>query len=883
MRWLRRLWYRLRDLVENRGGRADAEFAAEIESHLRMQMEDHLRLGMSPEEARRAAILKFGSIQSTKEAYRDRRGAPLLDQGIQDLRTGVRQMVKNPLVTAVAVATLAIGIGANTAVFSVINAVLLADLPYADPGGLVTLTHSFPGLAGAGVSPPEYLDYRDRTRVFASIAGFARTTFDVTGDGESEPIDAVQASASLFATLGISPHIGRTFATAEESVGAPKVVVLNFDFWQRRYGGDPGVLGRALRLNEQPYTIIGVMPARFEFPADNTTVLPPPAVWVPFIYTPQQLANRHDNSGTNVVARLAPGVSLEQANDDVSRVAADFQREYPDIYLGNSRLRAAVDPLGALASRRAKPALVLMGAAVGLVLLIVCANVANLLLVRSSAREKEIALRRALGAGPGRIIRQLLTEAVLIGALSGLGGCLLSIGLIRAAAALWRDQILNFRGMHVDFRVLAFVGSVSILTGLLSGLAPAFELRRSGVSQVLNRAGRQSAGGRERRRLRNLLVVFEAASALVLLVGAALLAHSFVKVLSVPLGFNPDGALIVRTSFNRQRYPGADQRHRAERLIAERLAALPGVTAVGLTTHVPLADLRTIGFALEREGQAKVQLATNALVSPEYFAAMGIPIVRGRPFTDADVGDAPLVAVVNETLARRYFPSRDPLGEYVLWGGRRLMIVGVSGDVHIAALDADVEPTVYCSVYQVESAATTSAVFILRSSGDGAASAASAVIRSVDSGLPVFDIRPMTQIVGRSLAQRRFAVGVVTVFAGFALALAVIGLYAVLSQAVARRTQELGIRLAVGASPRELIVMVMKDGVRLVAAGLIIGGVAALSAVRTMSVLLFGVNAIDPLAFAVAACTLLLVSVLATYSVARRAAALDPVTALRAE
>jgi predicted permease len=882
MKRLRRCLHRLAASLR----RADPEeFSAEFETHLALLTDDNVRLGMSPEAARRAAVLKFGGVESTKEACRDRRGVPLFEQGIQDLRSGVRQMMKNRLFTAAAVATLGIGIGANTAVFSIINAVLLSDLPYADPGRLIALTQSFPAIGEArlGVSPPEYLDYRDRARVFASIAGYSRTTFDLTGDGDSEPIDAVQATGSLFSTLGVSPHIGRAFTVTEESVGASKVVVLGFDFWQRRYAGDPQVLGRAMRLSEQPYTIIGVMPARFEFPVDIATAQAPPAVWVPLSYTRQQLANRHDNSGTNVVARLAPGVSLEQARDDVSRIADDFQREHPAIYAGTIRLRAAVDPLGADASRRATPALLLLGAAVGLVLLIACANVANLLLVRSSARQKEMAVRRALGAQRGRIVRQLLTEAVLISGLGGLLGCLLSIGLIRAAAVLWDGQIFSVRGVHVDVAVLAFVGGISILTGLLSGLAPALEFGASSVSQALNRAGRQSGGG-ERRRLRNALVVFETASALVLLVGAALLAHSLVKVLSVPLGFDPEGALMVRTTFNRQRYPGADQRHTTQRLIVERLAALPGVRAVGLTTHIPLADERNIGFALEEEGQGRIQFAANALVSPEYFAAMGIPIARGRPFTDADVAGAPLVAVVNETLARRHWPNRDPLGEYVLWGGRRLMIVGVSGDVHISSLDVDVEPTIYCPVYQVESGATTSAVFILRGNGDSAsASAARAVIQSVDSGLPIFDVRPMTQVVGRSLAQRRFTVGLVTVFAGFALALAVIGLYAVLSQAVARRTQELGIRLAVGASPWDLIAMVMRDGVRLVTAGLVIGAVAAASTVQSMSVLLFGVNAIDPAAFAVAACTLLLVSVMATYGVARRAAMLDPIMALRAE
>ena len=347
----------------------------------------------------------------------------------------------------------------------------------------------------------------------------------------------------------------------------------------------------------------------------------------------------------------------------------------------------------------------------------------------------------------------------------------------------------------------------------------------------------------------------------------------------------PKDVLIVRTTFNRERYPDAAGRHAAERLIVQRLAALPGMTAVGLTTHIPLADERTIGYDLERDGAQQVRWAANALVSPEYFAAMGVPIVPGRTFTDADAAGAPLVAVVNETLARRHWPNRDPIGERVLWGGRRLTIIGVSGDVHIAALDSEVEPTVYCSAYQVESGATTRAVFILRTGGDdrGAAVGARAVIQSVDPGLPTFDVRPMTQVVGRSLAQRRFTVTVLTVFAGFALALAVVGLYAVLSQAVAQRTQEFGVRVALGATPRDLMAMVMTDGLRLVTAGLIIGAIAAVSIMRGMSVLLFGVGAMDAAAFAAAAGLLLMLSLLASYVVARRAGTLDLITALRAE
>ena len=805
----------------------------------------------------------------------------------QDLRFAVRSARRGPVFTAVAVLTLALGIGVDSAMFSVLDAVLLRELPYADPARLVTLRQMFPkiGELALGTAPAEYLDYRDRTQAFASVAGYEQMAMDLTGEGEPVRVQAQRATHTLFSTLGVSPLAGRTFSAAEDEAGGGRVALVSYELWQRHFGGSAQTVGRVVRLDEQPYTIVGIMPRGFDFPVPAARTGEPPAVWVPMAFTAKEIADRASEFPVHVVARLRPGVSVAQAQSEVAGVAAAFQSDHRDIYSGNLQLEVTLSPLGAEAAARARPLLLTLGGAVVFVLLIACANVMNLLLSRATVRQREMAVRHAFGASASRLARQLLTEAVLLTTVGGVLGCLLAQGLLRLVTSVWPSSVAGVAQAHLDLRVLAFTIVVSMVSGLLCGLAPALRWSRPNLGASLKQGGRPGTA-QERHRLRRALVVLEASSALVLLIGAGLLVHSFVEVLRVPLGFAPDGVLIARTTFNRQRYPLADRRRQAEREMAERLAALPGVTAVGLTTHIPLADERQIGFILEGEDERSVHWADNALVSGDYFAAMGIRISSGRTFGREDTPEAPIAAIVNESMARRFFPEGGALGRRLVWGGRKLTIVGIAGDVHIAGLDAVVSPTIYTPVYQVESGATRSAVFVVRTRlADPAALAASVreAIWSVDRDVPVFDVRAMSEIVSRSLATRSFAVTLLASFAAVALFLAIIGLYGVLSYAVTQRTSELGVRFALGATPGRVVRMVLGDGMRLVAAGTVLGAVMGAMVARLMSGLLFGVRAFDLATFATAVALLLAVAGAASLVPARRAARLDPMAALRSE
>jgi len=805
----------------------------------------------------------------------------------QDLRFALRSSRRNPVFTAVAVLTLALGIGVDTAMFSVLDAVLLRELPYDDPGRLVTLRQMFPriGELALGTSPAEYLDYRDRTPAFASVAGYEAVTMDLTGEGEPVRVQAQRVTHTLFSTLGVVPLAGRTFSAAEDQAGAPRVALISHEMWKSHFGGSAQTVGRIIRLDEQPYQVVGIMPRGFDFPFPAARAGEPPALWVPMAFTAKEIEDRAAEFPVHVVARLRPGVSLAQAESDVDRVAAAFQAEHRDIYSGNLQLDVSLSRLGAETAARARPLLLTLGGAVVFVLLIACANVMNLLLSRATVREREMAVRNALGAGAPRLFRQLLTEGLVLTGAGGLFGCLLAFALIRMVTSAWPSSVAGVAPARLDLRVLAFTVVVSMISGILCGLAPALRWSRPNLGSSLKLGGRPG-GSPERHRLRGALVMLEAASALVLLIGAGLLIHSFVEVLGVPVGFAPEGVLIARTTFNRQRYPSADGRRAAQRAMAERLAGLPGVTAVGLTTHIPLADERQIGFILEGEDERSVHWADNALVSGDYFAAMGIRLVTGRTFGSEDTPTAPVSAIVNESLARRFFPGGGAVGKRLVWGGRKLTIVGIAGDVHTSGLDAVVGPMVYTPVFQVESGATRSAVFVVRTRrGDPAALTASvrAALWAVDRDVPVFDVRAMSAIVARSLATRSFAVTLLGSFAAVALLLAVIGLYGVLSYAVTQRTSELGVRFALGATPGRVVRMVLGDGLRLVAAGAAVGLAAGAVAARLMSGLLFGIRAFDPAAFAGAAALLLAVAALASLVPARRASRLDPMSALRSE
>ncbi|HET6896897.1 MAG TPA: ABC transporter permease [Vicinamibacteria bacterium] len=805
----------------------------------------------------------------------------------RDLAFALRSFRRNPAFTAIAVLTLALGIGVDTAMFSVLDAVLLRELPYVDPGRLVTVRQMFPkiGELALGTSPAEYLDYRDRTSSFASVAGYEAVAMDLTGEGEPVRIQAQRVTHTLFTTLGVTPLAGRTFSAAEDEAGGPRVALVSYELWQRRFGASPRTVGQVIRLDEQPYTVVGIMPRGFDVPFQAARAGEPPAIWVPMAFSAKEIADRAAEFPVHVVARLRPGVSLAQAASEVERVAARFQSEHRDIYSGNLQLQVTLHPLGAETAARARPLLLTLGGAVVFVLLIACANVMNLLLSRATVREREMAVRQALGAGASRLARQLLTEALVLTSAGGVLGCLLAFALIRVMTSAWPSSVAGVAQARLDLRVLAFTVAVSMISGILCGLAPALRSSRPNLGASLKLGGRLG-GSPERHRLRGALVVLEAASALVLLIGAGLLIHSFALVLRVPAGFAPDGVLIARTAFNRERYPAAEARRQAQREMTARLAALPGVTAVALTTHIPLADERQIGFILEGEDERFVRWADNALVSGDYFAAMGIPLVSGRTFGPEDTPEAPVSAIVNESMARRFFPRGDALGRRLVWGGRKLTIVGVAGDVHTSALDAAVGPMVYTPVYQIESGATRFGVFVVRTrTADPAALTASvrAAIWSVDRDVPVFDVRAMSEIVARSLATRRFAVTLLASFAGVALFLAVVGLYGVLSYAVTQRTSELGVRFALGATPARVIRMVLGDGLRLVAAGTVLGAAMGGLAARLMSGLLFGIHAFDVTAFAGAAFLLLSVALLASFVPARRASRLDPMNALRSE
>jgi len=737
-----------------------------------------------------------------------------------------------------------------------------------------------------GAAPPEFIAYRDRTRAFSSIAGFERLSFDLTSGPEPKHIPACQATSSLFETLGVAPLLGRPFAPQDEIIGAAKVAILSYNYWQNQYAEDPHVVGKLIRLNEQNYQIIGVMPRGFTFPSTEATPGEPPDLWTPLSFSARDMADWASSFDTSMIGRLRNGVSIAQANDDVKRVAADFQREHPDIYSGNIRLDATAERWAPDFAPKVRIMFPMLCCAVGFVLLIACANIANLLLARAATRRREISIRLALGAESSRIIRQVLTETAILSLLGGIVGCALAYGLLRLMGRLPIGEI-NLAAATVDGRVLIFNLLLCGFTCLLCGVMPAWTLRRADINIGLKQSARQVGGGRTVRRTARLFVLAEVASSVVLLIGASLLLRSFIRTVQVPLGFNPEHALLVRTTLNRQRYAAPDRRHATERAIETRLGALPGVAAVALTTHVPLADERQIGFVVDGRPADETHWADNALVDGNYFQVMGIRLLAGRTFSSLDTARSALSAVINETTARQYWRKENPIGKGFKWGGRHLIVIGVVADVHVEGLDKPTAPNIYNSVYQVESGATTSAVFILRTKNGidpmRLAAPARNAIWSVDHGLPIIEFTTLHQVVSASLAIRKAMLAFVGAFALLAMTLSLIGIYGVLSQAVAQRTPEMGIRLALGAKPAAVLGLIMTDGLRLVMLGILVGTATGVIAAESISKLLFNTPALDPISFATGVILLLVIAILASYFPAHRASRIDPMIALRYE
>jgi putative ABC transport system permease protein len=809
---------------------------------------------------------------------------------LQDIRFGARMLIRKPGFTFVAALALAVGIGANTAIFSIVNAVLLRPLPYPDPDKLVLVHESLPKLGWSllNVSPAEFLDYKEENEVFSEIAAFTSLNLNLTGQGEPERVQAARVSVSLFPLLGVEPAIGRAFLPGEDQAGKEMVVILSHGLWQRRFGSDPSIVGKTIRLDDRSYLALGVMPPRFQFPYAKTSFIEPAELWIPLALTDQERNNRAGSFDYGVIGRLKPGTTLPQAQANIEAVAARFQQRHPDIYQGDVRVTATVVSLKQEIVKGVRPLLLILFGAVGMVLLIACANVANLLLARASVRQKEIAIRRAMGASTLRLVRQMLTESVMLALLGGGCGLLLAVWAIDLVKKFGPGDMPRLQEIGLSPPVLGFTVLVSLLTGVLFGLAPATQGSHLNLGEALKEAGGRSSKGHQGKRLRGLLVVFETATALVLLVGAGLLINSFVRLLRVPPGFNPEGVVVARTTMPATRYPQAEQSKTAYRQVIERLSALPGVEAVGVASNLPLTGEYTIGFRVEGSDENSVNTANNTWVSNDYFRVMGIPLLRGRTFAEEDREGAVPVIVVNETMARRLRPGEDAIGKRIQWGGWKgadwLTIVGVVADVKISSLESENAPAVYMPIFQIPRA-RPNAVYLVRAAVDPASLTAALrrEIMAVDAELPVYDVRTMKQIVAESVSQRRFSMLLIGVFAAAALILAAIGLYGVVSYSVSQRTHEIGIRMALGAQASDVLKMILRQGMALTLAGLAVGLIAAFAVTRLMSTLLFGVSATDPPTFVSVSLLLIIIALLACYIPARRATKIDPMIALRYE
>ncbi len=806
---------------------------------------------------------------------------------LQDIRYGWRMLGKNPGFTAIAVLTLAIGIGASTATFSVVDTVLLQPLPYQQPERLLQVTETLPGMSAdeVGVAAGEYQDYRDRNRSFSQVAAYESAGFNLTGAGQPLRINAASVSASVFPLLGVSPELGRAFTADEDRYGAGNVVVLSHALWEHEYGRDPNILGKSVKLDEHSYTVVGIMPPSFRFPFDGAPLSEMADLWVPIAFEPNRLSpdNRTRGFGVGLVGRLKAGVTREQAQADMENIAANFMKQYG--YSGTIRVAPRTYVFAAHAVEKARPLVTLLILAVACMLLIACANVANLLLARGNQRGHEMAIRCAVGADRGRIVRQCLVESALLSLCSATCGILVAEGVVAGLRRFGPNDVPRLHDVMLHPLVLVFALALSLVTAILSGVIPAWRMSQVSPGASLQEKS-QIGPARAGQRLQNSLATTEIAAALVLLMAGGLLLRSFVRLLDSPFGFDPNGRFVVRTLFDRSRYPDPAKRQGAQKEILDRLSHLPGVTTVAAASHLPLSDARQIGFRLEHAAADDYHFAENSLVGPGYFRAMGIPLLRGRDFTERDRNDTTNVAIVSETLAKQYFPGQYPIGQRFQWGDRALFtIVGVAGDVHISALDADPPPMIYDSMFQVESGASERTAFILRSDApaQGLFQEVQRQVWSVDKDLPVYNTTTLSSLVAESLAQRRFTVLLLGSFAVIALALAAIGLFGVISCLVAERTREFGVRMALGAERSSIYWQVLRRAALIGMGGCGLGLALSLLATRLLQASLYRVSRFDLPTTVLVPVLLLGVALFAAYWPARRAAKVDPMVALRYE
>ncbi|MFY9570625.1 MAG: ABC transporter permease [Blastocatellia bacterium] len=815
---------------------------------------------------------------------------------VHDIRYGVRSLLKSPGFTAVAIVVLTLGIGANTAIFTVVNAVLLRPLPYSSPERLVMLWETNPrfqiGVDTVPVTPGDFMDWRELNGVFEYVSAFGATNLSLTGAGEPEVIGGASVSGNFFRLMGIEASLGRVFTDDDEKPGADQVVVISYALWQRRFAGVFDVIGKTMTLDGRSYTVVGVAPEGFQFPRAKEMpyfvgVSTHTELWRPLTLTDDFISRKRANHQLCVIARLKPGPSLEQARTEMTAIAERIAQSDPD----SNGIGVKVVPLDEQVVANVRVALWVLMGAVALVLLIACANVANLLLARSSARKKEIAIRIALGASRSRIVRQLLTEGLLLSLAGAAAGTLLSIWGIKAVLSLTRETVPRAHEINIDLKVLCFVITIALVTTLLFGLAPAWQSTKINFNEWLKEGSQGLSGGRRQSRVRSIMVISEIALSLVLLIGAGLMIKSLARLLTVDPGFKPDNILTMHLALAGSKYSVSDKQIRFFQEVTRRVEDLPGVQSVGLISAAPLSGgVYAGGFSIEGGSpiaETDSLVADRRMINPRYFTTLGIPLVAGRYFTERDDQLSPSVAIVSESWARRFLPNEDPLARRIKLGGRDstrpwLSIVGIAGDVRDTALESDARPCVYLPYPQFSSSGMT---LMVRAAFEPTSlvTAIRNAVWAIDRDQPVTDVKTMDQYVADSVAARRSGALLLSAFAGLALVLASVGIYGVVAYSVTQRVREIGIRVALGAQSSQVIRPIARDGMALVFGGVVIGLAGAFMLTRVMSSLLYGVSATDPATFAVVPLLLVIVSLFATLIPARRATRVDPMIALRHE
>ena len=858
----------------------------EVEEHIRLLTERYVRQGLSTHDAARAARRQFGNMTRLQEDWREQRLFPSLESLWRDLRLAGRMCWKNPGFSAAVVLTLALGIGANTALFSVCNTILLKPLQYQDPDRLVMLWEQIPSVDRMSVAPANFVDWRAQTHSFSGVVAvnpflsFVMNTPDVPAR-----VSAGAVSWNFFSVLGTPIAIGRSFLPDEDRPGSNAVVILSHSLWMERFGGRSEVVGSTVTLNDRNFTVVGVLPEHFELV--NGILFQGRMkfdLWIPLALTSNPSRGSHP---LRVLARLKPGVSVESAQSDASGVAANLARAYPE---DNTDRGIAVVPLHDQVTGEARPALITLSGAVGFVLLIACANVANLMLSRGTARQKEIAVRMAIGASRLRVARQLLAESTVLACVGGALGLLLAFAAVRVAVPYLPSDLARATGFPVDARVLVYTALISLATGALFGLAPLFQMRRISASESLQH-GTRIAGGSAR--LRGALVVAQMAVTIVLLIGAGLLAKSLWTLLHVPPGFRTDHLVSARLTLPRSRFADTGRVSTFHRELIQRLQESPGIEAAGLAAYLPLSGQNNAWvFVIEGRPPLPTGVYNSAAyrpVSEGYFETIGVPVIRGRAFTSGDQADAPSVVVINASMARLYWGTDNPVGQRLRFGSRPAgpdwrTIVGVVGDVRHEGLDEEPKPELYVPFSQAPSTEPVATV-IVRTTIDAAAMTKTLrdAVSAMDGTVPLDQVRTMQQIVSLSVSQPRFRTALLVVFSTLALLMASIGVYGTTSYSARQRTREFGVYIAMGATARDVLRTVLGRAAIVILIGLALGLVASLGLTRVLTRFLYGVTPLDAATFVTAFLFLFVVAVLASYIPARRATRVDPIVALRYE